>query len=212
MQLNKPTILDLFSGTESLYQPALDLGFDYFSIDNEARFSPDILVDIFTLSASDIPVRPDIVWASPPCTFFSVASIGKHWNKDHTPKTENAKYGMKLVQHTLKLIDELNPRFYFMENPRGKLRKLDVVSHLPIRHTVTYCQYGDTRMKPTDIWTDNPNWTPRPMCKNGDPCHVAAPRGSKSGTQGLASTDERGKVPYNLLYEILNSCNIELSL
>lgn len=24
------------------------------------------------------------------------------------------------------------------------------------RYTVTYCQYGDNRMKPTDIWTNHP--------------------------------------------------------
>ena len=74
------------------------------------------------------------------------------------------------------------------------------------RNTVTYCQYGDERMKPTDIWTNSDVWVPRPMCKNGSPCHVAAPRGSKTGTQGRSNAYERSKIPEDLCREILKSC------
>jgi hypothetical protein len=49
------------------------------------------------------------------------------------------------------------------------------------KHLVTYCQYGDTRMKPTHIFTNHPDPQFK-HCNNGDPCHVAAPRGSKTGT------------------------------
>lgn len=85
------------------------------------------------------------------------------------------------------------------------LRKMPIMADLP-RQGVTYCQYGDTRMKPTDIWTNSTKWIPRPMCKNGDPCHVAAPRGSKTGTQGLKGAYERSKIPEELCFEILKSC------
>ena len=74
------------------------------------------------------------------------------------------------------------------------------------RQGVTYCQYGDDRMKPTDIWTNSDTWIPRPMCKNGDSCHISAPRGSRTGTQGLANAYERSKIPEQLCLEILNSC------
>ena len=64
-------------------------------------------------------------------------------------------------------------------------------------------------MKPTDIWTNNlknllnPNgWNPRKMCKNGMSCHESAPRGSRTGTQGLKGNYERSKVPYELCKEI----------
>jgi hypothetical protein len=92
-----------------------------------------------------------------------------------------------------------------MENPRGLLRKMDLVQNLK-RQTVTYCQYGDERMKPTDIWTNSDVWVPRKMCKNGDSCHVAAPRGSRTGTQGRANAYERSKIPVDLCNEILKSC------
>lgn len=197
-------VLDLFSGSESLRKPAEDLGHDYFSVENDCSFNPDLCADISLLPARDVPFKPDVIWASPPCTCFSIASVSTHWNTDKTPKTKQAQISLNLVEKTIDLVEQLNPKYYYIENPRGMLRKMAVVSKLPIRHTVTYCQYGDTRMKPTDIWTNNPHWLPRPMCKNGDTCHEAAPRGSKTGTQGLAKKD-RSKVPYELLCEILES-------
>ena len=132
--------------------------------------------------------------------------MGHHWGgglRAYEPKTEAAKVSQELVAHTLKLITELKPtKGWLMENPRGMLRKLPVVANLP-RHSVTYCRYGDKRMKPTDLWGVVPNWIPREMCKNGMPCHEAAPRGAKTGTQGLKGARERSRVPYELGKEIL---------
>jgi hypothetical protein len=134
--------------------------------------------------------------------------MGHHWGgglRAYEPKTEAAKVSQKLVAHTRQLIADLNPiQGWLIENPRGMLRKLPVVEGLP-RTTVSYCTYGDSRMKPTDLWGIVPNWTPRTMCKNGMPCHEAAPRGAKTGTQGLKGARERSRVPYALGKEILDS-------
>lgn len=78
------------------------------------------------------------------------------------------------------------------------------------RYTVTYCQYGDTRMKPTDIWTNHPAPKFRPMCHNGDPCHIAAPRGAKTGTQGLKGSKERSVIPKALCEHIVDICEADL--
>ena len=77
-----------------------------------------------------------------------------------------------------------------------EVRKMNFMKNLP-RYTVTYCQYGDTRMKPTDIWTNHPNPKFKPICKNGDGCHISAPRGSRTGTQGLRGSKERSIIPEN---------------
>ena len=167
-------------------------------------------VDVFLLKAQDLIAKygqPDFIWASPPCTAFSVASIGHHWlqgGENPIPKTEAARVSQDLVQHTVSLIEQIQPKYgSLIENPRGMLRKLPVVKNLN-RYTITYCQYGDSRMKPTDLWGVVPNWTPRTACKNGMPCHVAAPRGAKTGTQGIKGAKDRSQVPYELGRELLD--------
>jgi hypothetical protein len=179
----------------------------------DSSFEATEHVDIFDLTASDLINKygkPDFIWASPPCTAFSVASMGHHWGggrRAYEPKTEYAKTSQKLVAHTLQLIQELNPgKGWLMENPRGMLRKLPVVEGYK-RRTVAYCTYGDTRMKPTDLWGEVEGWIPRVPCKNGQDCHEAAPRGSKTGTQGLKGAKERSRVPYALGEEILKAIN-----
>ena len=210
-------VLELFAGSCSFSNVAKEYGHETFTVDNGTDFITldhytkiDLVQDILELDVDDIPFQPDVIWASPPCTTFSIASCGHHWNPpdengEREPKTEAAETGLLLLEQTIWLMNELQPKYYVIENPRGLMRKMGAVEYMT-RHTVTYCQYGDNRMKPTDIWTNLP-WTPRPMCKNGMPCHEAAPRGSKTGTQGLKGAYERSKVPYELCKEILEVVN-----
>jgi len=201
-------LLELFAGSRSVGNVAEELGFEVFSVDWQPFDKIDWVGDVQDLTIEMLPFIPDVIWASPPCTGFSVAAIGHHWSGGkgaYIPKTDTARLGIELVKKTIEIIEYFQPTFWFMENPRGVLRKLDVVKNLP-RRSVTYCQYGDERMKPTDIWTNSVLWEPRPMCKNGDPCHVAAPRGSRTGTQGRANAYERSKIPDELCLEILKSC------
>ena len=201
-------VLELFAGSCSFSNVAKEYGYETFTTDYNNFDGIDYVTDILQFDYNELPYKPDIIWASPPCTYFSVASIGKHWNKDNTPKSIEAITGMAIVNKTKEIINTLQPKYFVIENPRGKLRKLDLLDSFN-RVTVTYCQYGDNRMKPTDLW-HNLGWTPRPMCKNGMPCHEAAPRGSKTGTQGLKGNYERSKVPYELCKEILEYINNDI--
>ena len=100
-------ILELFSGTESFSNIARYMNHRTFTVDSNASFNPDLCIDIFDLTTDMIPFKPDIIWASPPCTCFSVASIGTHWNKDYTPKTANADIALMLIHKTLELGREI---------------------------------------------------------------------------------------------------------
>jgi hypothetical protein len=196
-------VLELFAGNCSFSNVAKEFGYETITTDikqNENN-TIDYEVDIFDFDYKNLP-RVDIIWASPPCTFFSVASIGKHWHKDNTPKSNEAIVGLQIIKKTIEIIDYLGANYWIIENPRGKLRKLEIMKDLP-RSTVTYCQYGGKRMKPTDLW-HNIDWQPKPMCKNGMSCHEAAPRGSSKGTY----RDLYGaSVPHDLCKEILDIIN-----
>ena len=216
-------VLELFAGSRSFSKVAEKHGFETYTTDFKPFDKIDQVCDIFDFDSykmgKDFGI-PDVIWASPPCTYFSVASIGHHWNKDHTPKTENAKLGVKIVQHTWKIIKAakgINPNLIFIiENPRGKLRKLDLIPSKYI-HTVWYCKYGDTRAKPTDIWTNinegnvfvNQGWIPK-QCHRQDKIrdchHDIAKRGShEGGTQGLKGDYLRSMVPEKLCKDIIET-------
>jgi hypothetical protein len=201
----KMQVLELFAGSRSIGKVAEALGMEVYSSDLVPFDGIDYAVSILDFDVSKVPFSPDIIWASPPCTAFSVAAIGRNWNHDKTPKTDGARLGIQLVEKTIEIIKYFNPKYFFIENPRGMLRKMPIMDEFD-RKTVTYCQYGDERMKPTDIWTNSDVWIPKPTCNNGDSCHVSAPRGSVTGTQGLKNAYERSKIPSELCFEILKSC------
>jgi len=205
-------MLDLFCGTKSMANAFTKNGYDVFTIDNNLQHNPDLCIDILDFHISMLPIKMwnlDVIHASPPCTTFSIASCGHHWNPDKTPKTKECEIGIALLNKTLRIINELNPIYWFIENPMGLMRKqpqIEALSKKYFHHTVTYCQYGDTRMKPTDWWTNCEYWHPKPRCHNGDSCHEAAPRGSKTGTQGLSNDVERSRIPDELCDEIVRAC------
>jgi Tfp pilus assembly protein PilZ len=201
--------LELFAGSRSFSKVAEQLGHRVYTSDNQDFEKIDQVCDIFDFDVNKLPYAPDVVWTSPPCTSFSVASIGHHWNKDNTPKTEKAELGVAIVKKTIEIIEQLRPKYWFIENPRGKLRKLDFMQDFQ-RKAVTYCSYGDMRMKPTDIWT-NFDFATRPMCFNGnkDCHHEPAPRGSKTGTQGLKGDYLRSQIPPALFEDIFKEIENE---
>ena len=198
--------IELFSGTQSFSKVAKEFGYNTFTVELDEYFEADLHKNILDVTVKDLPNDVNILWASPPCTSFSVASIGSSWIGNYHPKRVETALGMAYVLKTIELINKIKPKYWFIENPRGVLRKMGFMEELH-RNTITYCQYGDTRMKPTDIWTNCKEWTPRQMCKNGDKCHVAAPRGSKTGTQGLKGARDRSVIPPELFKEIFKQLN-----
>lgn len=212
--------IELFSGTKSFSKVMANKGHKTFTVDFDERLNPDLCKNMLDFDWNlhyPGPNRVDVFWASPPCTAFSVASISRHWTGGscaYIPKSDSARLGLKLLEKTIIELKKSNPKYWFIENPRGVMRK--VIDDIFKRHniytyrrvTVWYCQYGDIRAKPTDIWTNLPDW-------NGKQCHnyrkgkekhcnhEEAPRGSKTGTQGLKDAIERGVIPPKLFEEIL---------
>lgn len=206
-------VLDLFAGLRGWSQPFADRGHEVFTVELDRSFEGiSLYADILTLTASDIPWQPDIILASPPCTAFTTMTMGRNWTYEGEPKTDTAVMGRRLVRRTLGLIAVIDPRWAIIENPRARLRTLPDLSFLE-RRTVWYCRYGEKRAKPTDLWGAPfpPSLVLRPGCHNGNPDHIAAPRGSRTGTQGNLSSREIAKVPYELALDVCLAAERDLA-
>lgn len=199
-------IYDFFSGTGSATKAFEDKGYRVVKVDIDPAFDADEF-DIMELTSEYLIGKygqPDFIWASPPCERFSIASTWRYWERNPDgaiPKDSSVLEAIELVKHTLKLIGELKPTAWLLENPRAMLRKQDFIQRYR-RKTITYCQYGDTRQKPTDIWGYLPTWKPKPVCEPNASCHEASPRGSKKGVRGQKNAQIRAMIPYGLSLEI----------
>lgn len=102
-------ILDLCGGTGCWSEPYKKAGYD---------------VRVITLPEFDVltyepPENVYGVLAAPPCTCFCIAS-SKYWqNYDVTGKTDNA---LLVVNACLSIIDKCQPKFWALENPKGRLK------------------------------------------------------------------------------------------
>ena len=192
-------VLELFCGTKSVGKVCEEKGHEVISLDIEKKFNPTICIDFIEWDYKSI-TNLDIIWASPDCSCYSMAAGNHHFNKDREPKTEKCKKSLQILKKLKECINyhlSKNPNLiYFIENPRARMRWFN--NDLP-RYTICYCQYGFDRMKQTDIWTNKKGFIPK-MCKNNnkDCNHIRAPRGSKTGTQGITK-EERYKIPQNLI-------------
>ena len=190
-------VLDLFCGLGGFSQAFVESDrWTVTTVDIKARFEPDRVVDVFDLRPSDFEHDFDVVLASPPCEEFSPAN---NLNGERDPDPD----AVALVYHALGIIRGIDPEYWFVENPRGRLR-----SYIgrPTT-TVTYCQYGEPRMKPTDLWGEHPGGFVGRRCDYGDDCHAS----NREGTNNYPDDpNEKAEVPYPLSESIRDACEAGL--
>ena len=195
-------VLELFSGTGSVGNVCRRLGCEVTSLDGD--LPADLQMDILDWNYKSLPPRSfDFIWASPPCTEYSVAkTVGVR-------KLEEAN---TVVQRTLEIIAYFDPPYWTMENPQtGLLKNQPFMTNLPY-DDVDYCKYGMPYRKRTRLWNNIGEWIPKPLCKK-DCCHMVGNRHEQSAQQvphkHLASVRQRFrpedlyKVPEALLEELL---------
>ena len=206
-------VLDLWCGTKSALKAWTDDGHPLISVDNDPAHEPTICGDILEVTAEQLnalaPYGFEFAWASVDCSIYSLMNLHSgHWDKEGEwaiPQTTEARNHNLRVKHTIALLEAIDCPFWILENPRAMLRKQKFMARHH-RVTVSYCKYGDDRMKPTDLWGKIPYFFEPRMCENGNPDHRPAPRGSQSGTQGMEKR-EAGKIPYGLSEALKTATN-----
>ena len=204
-------MLELFSGTGSVGNVARLRGWEVISLDRD--MPAQIRADVMNWDYSSIPEHSfDFIWASPPCTEYSIAkTVGVR-------KIEEAN---AITQRTLEIIQKLAKKYWVLENPQtGKMKEQPFMQGLPFKD-VDYCTYGYLYRKRTRLWNCMPiEWTPRPLCRKD--CHAmdangrahieVAQRGpSKSNPNSTTHRqDDLYRIPSELVNEIL--ANVEDSL
>ena len=205
-------ILYLWAGAEKSGVKAWEeAGHEIVSVGIDPGSDLTICKDIIDVTIEELELLGpfDFIWASPDCKVWSLAALhANHWEKrgsEFVPVTPRAIEMRGRVIHTLDIIEALNPTYWILENPKGILRKMPFMLKYQ-HHLVSYCQYGDNRMKPTDLWGRFPLTFYPKYCGYNMKCHEAAPRGGKlTGTQSIP-WKERILIPYQLSKEIYDCC------
>jgi site-specific DNA-cytosine methylase len=181
-------------------------GYKATTVDIETKYKPSICKDILKLKLCDIPQRNNItlVWASIPCTVYSIQSLRHHWytfpyaNRQYyyLPKSKESLTAIRILEKTLWLLRKINPQYFIIENPRGALRHMPQISAIPFRHTVSYSDYNSPLYKPTDLFTNIPGLHLKPI-------RTAVGRTFTGSVNELQSAYQRSVVPEALIIDIL---------
>ena len=196
--------IELFCGYGIITSSFKKAGFQTWKTDIRKRkgvCEPDLRKNILQLSARDIPFKKiHVLWASLPCDVWSYAAGSFHWNKDGTPKTQKCHDHIEILKKTLELIDEISPDYFFIENPRGRLRFFPLFvewleKHHAVTKTLTYSSYGFPATKPTNIFTNARDIYFKELDKFG--------RGAKTNFKlDNISVCQKQKIPEKLAEEI----------
>ena len=169
-------ILELFSGTGSVGRAFEALGWDVISLDINpgATITSNILDWDYKIYEPD---AFDFIWASPPCTEYSIARTTARTPRDFVGADA-------IVSKALEIIEYFEPLLWLMENPQtGHLKHRTIMADIPFQD-VTYCKYGFPYKKQTRLWGCFP-FGLRPVCCAADPCQNMdggkAPRHSTAG-------------------------------
>ena len=158
-------LLELFSGTHSVGRVAEQMGFEIVSVDindYSGKYIPTHKVDIMEFDYKQYkPDEFDIIWASPPCLYYSVLQYSWYGREKKGGLYTKEQHQQELliadgwVKKTLEIINYFKNAKWIIENPRtGLLKKREFMKDIPYID-VDYCRYCDWGYKkPTRLWTN----------------------------------------------------------
>ncbi len=164
-----PKLLELFCGTKCVGKVAEPRGYDVVSLDFNPKFNATHTVDIFDWDYKQYPVGYfDVIWASPDCRTWSLATGGKYRTKAHihglgNQHQEQATMGCNMIRKVIEILKYFQPDKWYIENPRALLQYFpdlnDFIEEYGAYKTLVYYgNYGHGCPKPTNIWSNMDLW------------------------------------------------------
>ena len=146
INLQKPRMLDLFSGTGSVGQAFAERGYEVISVDIERHFKPTIVTDVLTWNYK-YHFKPgyfDVVFCTPPCSQYS---------RTETTAPRVLEEADALMLKALEIVKYLKPKKWFLENPRSGL-----LSTRPFMQGITYVDIDYCQFSPSGLSKANSNF------------------------------------------------------
>lgn len=210
-------MVDLCSGLGGASQPFIDRGWNVLRIDNNPQFEkiPNTIImsikdTLFLLDDYQTDTKflnPDFIWASPPCNCFSIASLNINWTKRRKPKHKGVIDSIRTVVWCIDTIELFNPKYWVIENPRGKLRNiLNKPGIIYPGLTTDLGLWGSKSRKPTDLWGVFPKITLPELSPD-----IQMVMESKKDNRP-SKPELRAVIPYKLGESIANSIEKEMGV
>ena len=217
-----PKLLELFCGTKSVGNVFEKNGYEVISLDYNAKFNATHTEDILTWDYKQYQSNYfDVIWASPDCTTWSLASGGKYRLKTeiygrNNQHQDKATLGNNMIIRLIEILKYFNCKVWYIENPRALLRHFppfkDFIEETNgNRVTVYYGNYDDWGFaKPTDIWSNIPLWNNETTPVFDESYYVTRLRPfdgriKKYYKKFETSAEERSKIPPSLIDRLLKN-------
>jgi hypothetical protein len=212
-----PRLLELCCGTAQVSKYFLAEGWEVVTVDCLSKFQPTILADVRDIDPTRWqPGEFDVVWASPPCTAYSIARSTAP--RDFAQADEIVCACFAIIRHLTNCEKDVA---WFCENPAtGYLKSRPCMQEWAgYKRTLCYCSYGKPFRKATCIWTNIDTWTPRPMCLKGSRCDAYLgthhPKSAQKGPSKIQGVNPPGDlyrsedlygIPWDLISDLFSAC------
>lgn len=208
-------LLELFCGTKSVGNVFKTADYEIVSLDYNKKFDATHTEDILNWNYKQYPPNYfDVIWASPDCTTWSIATAGKYRTKERIYGNDNqhkekSNLANNMILRVIEIIKYFQPKSWFIENPRGLLIHFPELKEFikninAYNTTVYYGNYDNWGFpKPTHIWSNIKLWTEKSPIMNED-LYIILKR--KNGTNRRVYKEysnnkakDRSKIPPSLI-------------
>lgn len=215
-------ILELFCGTKSVGNIFKEAGYEVISLDYNKKFNATHTENILSWNYQQYPQDTfDVIWASPDCTTWSLATGGKYRTKEfiyglNNKFQERATLGTDMILKVIEIINYFQPKSWFIENPRGLLRWFpplqqyikDVGGNMNLVYYANYNNWGFP--KATNIWSNLPLWADEKKPIMAEETYFIKFHKTNNSNRRFyyaysnADAEERSKIPPDLINRLMS--------